>query len=706
MQKTRTRKIHGFVAAALFFACLAALVGLSWQGNARAEVKEQAAALYDAPEDSWRFGLCVVPGRGPISDYEVSVLRAGWYSDYTFRRKPNAPYGMEYFQTVRVGGSPFPSDPAWWGWLEDAVLANPGSVWMIGNEPDCIWQDDLYPNQYAQRFHEVRAFILARDPTARIAIGAIVQPTPLRLEWLDMVLQEYDDLYHVSMTEHVDIWNIHNQINREHPEEFGAYIPKGFPPGTVGRLYTIQDSDNLDIFIQHVRAFRQWMKDRGVQDKPLIISEYGVLQPVEYGFTADRVKDYMIATHTYMLHATDASIGNPADGNRLVQRWAWYSMNDKPFDFDTYTGFNGALFDWEEHYPGELTSHGWKWARFMNDQPFPTPTPSSTPRPTVFRREVEEGTFHEPVAPEYNANASGCCFVRFAGAHLTAGVEVSLYAKDGGNYTVWARVDVPSGGSNAVRVKVDDNPEFRWKVPWNVSGWMWDQISEDGVADPKIVYLSAGWHKFRFYPQWGEMCIDTLELTKVGVSPLRKVQACDPPDVDIPLAAGANLVSFPVVVDDTAISSVLASVWSKVSKVYAYDASDTLNPWKVYDKSLPPGASTLTHLDNTQGFWVYLSSAGTLTVEGQFPGWTIFQLQPGANLISWPAMDERSVAYVISPIGDKVTKIYRYDSSDPGNPWRVYDASLPPGANTLTHFEPGAGYWIYVDEYCELSVVD
>jgi hypothetical protein len=30
--------------------------------------------------------------------------------------------------------------------------------------------------------------------------------------------------------------------------------------------------------------------------------------------------------------ATDPELGHPLDGNRLVQRWAWYSLNDKRFE--------------------------------------------------------------------------------------------------------------------------------------------------------------------------------------------------------------------------------------------------------------------------------------------------------------------------------------------------------------------------------------
>ena len=48
--------------------------------------------------------------------------------------------------------------------------------------------------------------------------------------------------------------------------------------------FGIQDNDNLDVFKKYVVTFRQWMADRGYQDSALIITEYGVLMPPDYGF--------------------------------------------------------------------------------------------------------------------------------------------------------------------------------------------------------------------------------------------------------------------------------------------------------------------------------------------------------------------------------------------------------------------------------------
>jgi hypothetical protein len=60
----------------------------------------------------------------------------------------------------------------------------------------------------------------------------------------------------------------------------------------------------------------------------------------------------MRGTFDYLSTATDGEIGYPADGNRLVQRWAWYSLNDKRFE--GYTTFS-HLFD---PYTNEITPLG------------------------------------------------------------------------------------------------------------------------------------------------------------------------------------------------------------------------------------------------------------------------------------------------------------------------------------------------------------
>jgi len=56
----------------------------------------------------------------------------------------------------------------------------------------------------------------------------------------------------------------------------------------------------------------------------------------DYGFPPERVNAYMNATFDYLMTMT-STLGYPADEYRLVQRWAWYSLNDDKF--------NGWLFD-------------------------------------------------------------------------------------------------------------------------------------------------------------------------------------------------------------------------------------------------------------------------------------------------------------------------------------------------------------------------
>lgn len=222
------------------------------------------------------------------------------------------------------GGSPTPSGDA----LLAAVDAMPGALWLIGNEPDVKWQDNVPPERYAQQYHDLYAAIKSRDPIARVAIGGVSQPTPLRLRYLDRILDAYHDLYGEAMP--VDVWNVHNFVLREERNSWGVDIPPGMPDDT-GRLYEIADHDDLGIFRQQIIDFRRWMAGRGQQGKPLIVTEYGILMPSDYGFPPGQVKAFMVESFEFFRTAADPTLGYPADGHRLVQRWCWYSLLDERY---------------------------------------------------------------------------------------------------------------------------------------------------------------------------------------------------------------------------------------------------------------------------------------------------------------------------------------------------------------------------------------
>jgi hypothetical protein len=196
------------------------------------------------------------------------------------------------------------------------------------------------------------------------------------------VLAEYENRYGQEMP--VDVWNIHVQILQEKAGEPGAEIPAGID-ATEGVLYDYfspetgyYDNANPVIFRRLVTEFRQWMKDNGFQNKPLIISEYGVLLPstyIGYGdgygdkdFGDQVVKDFMRETFDFLVNAKDPDLGYPADDNRLVQQWLWYSLNDQPYHYDpvagTASGFNGSLFDYRD--PTKLTEFGEYFRYYMH----------------------------------------------------------------------------------------------------------------------------------------------------------------------------------------------------------------------------------------------------------------------------------------------------------------------------------------------------
>jgi hypothetical protein len=272
-----------------------------------------------------RFAFGVA--RNPIEEYDVSPLGADWYVDFGFRDDPPPLFDMEYVQTIRLSESGYPPNQAA---IEKYARAQPGTLWLIGNEPDAPAQDCVTPQTYAQLYHDLYYIIKGADPTAKVAIGGVVQATPLRLQYLDLILDKYQSVYGVKIP--VDVWNVHGFILQEKKNDWGCQIPCGIKGVTQGMLYTIDDHDNMTIFQRQIRDFRSWMKEHGERNKPLIVSEYGILMPSELGFDQARVQAFMLATFDYFRTATSSSLGYPEDGNRLVQAWCWYSLDDDHFE--------------------------------------------------------------------------------------------------------------------------------------------------------------------------------------------------------------------------------------------------------------------------------------------------------------------------------------------------------------------------------------
>jgi len=240
--------------------------------------------------------------------------------------------------------------------IGQVAAARPGSLWLVGNEPDVPWQDYVLADDYARLYHDLYVFLKEQDPDCRVAIGGVSQPTELRLRYLDAILASYQSQYGQKMP--VDVWNVHAFILREEAGSWGIEIPPGFTD-QAGDLFEIEDHDDMHIFEEQILRFRRWMKDHGEQEKPLVVSEYGILMPADYGFAEDDVVRFMVDSFDYFLNARDPALGYSQDGGRLVQRWCWFSLADTLYP-------TGDLMDPET---GQLTPVGLAFAEFIAAYP-------------------------------------------------------------------------------------------------------------------------------------------------------------------------------------------------------------------------------------------------------------------------------------------------------------------------------------------------
>ena len=245
--------------------------GTSWNANCKAvgayyyrvrasnsggvsEWSNVASTAVQPPVLSVRLGYGLAGGS--LNQYpEAASLKAGWYVDWNVQQTPQCPNGTEYVQMVRLHQNltcplwsvdawdrskcPYASPPSYSFWpsadvITQAARANPGSLWLIGNEMDRRdWpgggQDEMLPELYATAYRDLYTLIKGTDPAARLAIGGVIQATPLRLEYLTKVWNAYQQQFGTSMP--VDVWNVHNFILQAKVSTgHGADIPPG---GTV-----------------------------------------------------------------------------------------------------------------------------------------------------------------------------------------------------------------------------------------------------------------------------------------------------------------------------------------------------------------------------------------------------------------------------------------------------------------------------------------
>ncbi len=186
---------------------------------------------------------------------------------------------------------------------------------------------------------------------------------------------------------------------------------------------------------------------------------------------------------------------------------------------------------------------------------------------------------------------------------------------------------------------------------------------------------------------------DTVKSAVTG-SQTVTVQTNAVTSYDINLVPGWNLISTPLMPDNSTIEVVLSGM-TNVMGVYTYDALNAT--WVQYMPGFTQYAN-LTHITAEKGYWFRMSASETLTINGSFlgPGGATpptYQVYPGWNLIGFHSLSaDIPYDYLSNVRGDYASEIYGYENGL----WTT--VSNADGVNGTENLKPGYGYWLYMQQ--------
>ena len=255
------------------------------------------------------FGVGV--GDAPLTADQLGQLGPVWYMDWSWSKPAVA--GHERLYVINCGEVEQHGQR-----IAAAMKASGASWWALGNEPNDPNQDNRTPEEYALLYSIFEEWAAAA-PRCGILPAGIANAD---WQWAERFRQEYFDRF--GRYPRVDGWNIHNYI-----------LEPGLDP-----------YDSAE-FARRIQAFRRWMASIGDEEKPLFLTEFGVLygsgccgRPVD---PPEMIEQFMVETVDWLKRSGE------------VQAWAWFA---------TYTrSYNGSLMSPE----GELNELGELYGRLARD---------------------------------------------------------------------------------------------------------------------------------------------------------------------------------------------------------------------------------------------------------------------------------------------------------------------------------------------------
>jgi hypothetical protein len=151
-----------------------------------------------------------------------------------------------------------------------------------------------------------------------------------------------------------------------------------------------------------------------------------------------------------------------------------------------------------------------------------------------------------------------------------------------------------------------------------------------------------------------------------------------------PLYEGWNLISLPLVPDDTSVSAVLSTV--SYDAVYRYNATS-----KQFENAdvMNPGT----------GYFVNATEDCTWEYSGMAYTSVNVPMEHGLNMVGW--MNCSKDVGALSSISDKYRYVARWNAT--AEKFEVYNPAAPVVFNDFTKMDRGTGYFISAKQVCTLS---
>jgi hypothetical protein len=235
------------------------------------------------------FGVDV--GDFPATAEQLDAIGPVWYMDYRWNTATLE--GHERLYVIRCWEVRLDR-----GAISSAMQASGSSWWSLGNEPNDPNQDNVSADEYAELYHTFEGWA-KEAPRCRIVPAGIGNA-----DW--MWAEAFREAFHQKYGRYprVDAWNIHNYMLEAHLDPY-----------------------DVELFQRRIVAFRRWMESIGDGDKPLFLTEFGVLygsgccgRPID---PREKIHSFMRDTVRWLLDSD------------MVDFWAW---------FVTYSDvYNGSL---------------------------------------------------------------------------------------------------------------------------------------------------------------------------------------------------------------------------------------------------------------------------------------------------------------------------------------------------------------------------